>query len=99
MGKPNSTRRKVAPSLSPPEKPDASTDADHQFDQLQRRFLVLVNQLLLAASDFGDLTWVPEEHVPAALVAFEAAKELSQIFNHIDEWYVSHEHTAKAVSP
>jgi len=83
----------------PCAKPDSLTDADPEFADLQRRFLVLVNQFRLIAENFGDISWVPEEHSAAAFLFPIAAEELDAIYDRIDAWYVHHEHIAKGVQP
>jgi hypothetical protein len=95
MAKANSTRRRAGSSHSP--KPGSPSEADRQFDDLQHRFLGLLSRFQLAARDFGDFTRLPKEHVPAAHVASEAANELDELYDQIDEWYVHHEHRPKAI--
>jgi hypothetical protein len=72
----------------PPQEEDV-------FGDLMRRMLVGVNQLKLAAKDFGDLASLPEEHVAAAMVMQEATEELDMLYDALDAWHVTHEHSPK----
>jgi hypothetical protein len=65
------------------------------LNDLMRRFLVGVNQLKLAAKDFGDLASLPKEHVAAAMVMQGATEELDKVYDAIDAWDVTHKHTPK----
>jgi hypothetical protein len=88
MGTKQSTRAARRKPVPVPTRPDA-------FSDLLRRLLVSVNQLQLAAKDFGDLSSLPREHVPAGLVVCETTNDLDTLYNDLDRWHVNHEHTAK----
>jgi hypothetical protein len=66
------------------------------FARMMRRLLSATQRVKLAARDFADFTGLPEEHIPAAWVVAELPKELDQIYDDLDEWYVAHVHTPKA---
>jgi hypothetical protein len=58
------------------------------FPTLLRELLVIVNQLKLAAGNLGNLSTIPQEHVPAALVVGEVTRELDDWYNRLDRWHV-----------
>jgi ribosomal protein L7/L12 len=62
-------------------------DTSEEFRWLLHKYLVLVSQLRLASKDFGDLSGMPNEHVPAALVVQDATTELSVLHDKLHEWH------------
>src|ERR1700722_14718133 len=81
-----STRRSAGPSLS--AQPD-------EFGALLRRLLVSVNHVALVSQQFGDLSDLPPEHVPAGMTLHMAAQDLDRLYDELDAWNVRYEHLAK----
>lgn len=65
-------------------------------DALMRRLLVAVNQLRLVSDTFGDLASLPHRFVPAGLTMQETTKDLDQLYNEFDQWFVGNRHEPRA---
>ena len=72
---------------------------DKAFSALLRRLLVSISHVNLVTQHFGDFTSLSQEDAPAGLTLIEAARNLDQLYNEIDAWYVHHEHVAKLEKP
>lgn len=69
-----------------------------EFRWLLHKYRVLVSQLRLASKDFGDLSDLPIDHVPAALVVQEASAELQALHDKFYEWYARRNNEALAIA-
>jgi large subunit ribosomal protein L7/L12 len=58
-----------------------------EFRWLLHRYRVLISQLRLASKDFGDLSDLPIDSVPTALVVQEATAELQALYDKFHDWY------------
>ena len=68
-----------------------------EFRWLLHRYRVLVSQLRLASKDFGDLSDLPVDHVPTALVVQEASAELQALHDKFYEWYARRNNEPPAI--
>jgi hypothetical protein len=67
------------------------------FSSLLERLIAIMCRVQLAADNFGDLSDMPQKHVPGAYVIAEVPRELEQLYDDFEAWHGTHEHPPKGV--